>query len=315
MKNKNLWLLPTKHPSRLQLQMNGNLHIENGKTITLKSFQNIHITSDKEIRKNDWVLFKCNGATEIVRVTAINNNAFESKQGFGYGLEYCKKIILTTDQELIKDGVQAIDDDFLEWFVKNPSCEKVFITNDFEQVNQDNPILRGSTNSVHKYKISIPKEEPGQETLEEATVRIVGSGLYNSTTLFKLGAKWQQEQAKNKYSEEDLRQAFLDGEENMDYSDIHGWSSKLTQQQWFERFKTNNMETAGQILKKCPDYWQGGKAQYCEDDAKKAMIEFATLHVNEALRQASEKARIKIDVESTSLIVDKDSILNSYSFE
>jgi hypothetical protein len=37
----------------------------------------------------------------------------------------CQKIILTTDQELIKDGVQAIDDEFLEWFVKNPSCESV----------------------------------------------------------------------------------------------------------------------------------------------------------------------------------------------
>jgi hypothetical protein len=40
------------------------------------------------------------------------------------GKEVCK-IILTTDQDLIKDGVQAIDDEFLEWFVKNPSCEEV----------------------------------------------------------------------------------------------------------------------------------------------------------------------------------------------
>ena len=38
-----------------------------------------------------------------------------------------KKIIITTDQDLIKDGVQAIDDEFLEWFVKNPSCESVDI--------------------------------------------------------------------------------------------------------------------------------------------------------------------------------------------
>jgi hypothetical protein len=35
------------------------------------------------------------------------------------------KVILTTNKLLIKDGVQAIDDEFLEWFVKNPSCEEV----------------------------------------------------------------------------------------------------------------------------------------------------------------------------------------------
>ena len=36
-----------------------------------------------------------------------------------------KKIILTNDLELIKEGVQAIDDEFLEWFVKNPTFEYV----------------------------------------------------------------------------------------------------------------------------------------------------------------------------------------------
>lgn len=36
-----------------------------------------------------------------------------------------KKIILTTDPKLIADGVQSIDDNFLNWFVKNPSCESV----------------------------------------------------------------------------------------------------------------------------------------------------------------------------------------------
>ena len=34
-------------------------------------------------------------------------------------------MILIIDKDLIKDGVQAIDDTFLEWFVKNPSCESV----------------------------------------------------------------------------------------------------------------------------------------------------------------------------------------------
>lgn len=50
-----------------------------------------------------------------------------------------------------------------------------------------------------------------QETLEEATERM--------------------------YSEEDLREAFRQGMENMDYSEMYGWSSKLTEQEWFEQFK------------------------------------------------------------------------------
>jgi len=41
-----------------------------------------------------------------------------------------KEILLSTDTELQKDGVQAIDDEFLEWFVKNPSCEFVEIVDD-----------------------------------------------------------------------------------------------------------------------------------------------------------------------------------------
>lgn len=37
----------------------------------------------------------------------------------------CKKIILTTDKDLIDDNVQALTNTFLEWFVKNPNCEYV----------------------------------------------------------------------------------------------------------------------------------------------------------------------------------------------
>jgi hypothetical protein len=39
------------------------------------------------------------------------------------------------------------------------------------------------------------------------------------------------------YSEEDLREAFRQGQDNMDYSDIFGLDSKLTEQEWFNQFK------------------------------------------------------------------------------
>jgi hypothetical protein len=71
-----------------------------------------------------------------------------------------KKIILTTDQDLIKDGVQAIDDEFLEWFVKNPSCEEVEVV-----MNLCFLKVKIKESGIYGYKIIIPKEEPKQETL------------------------------------------------------------------------------------------------------------------------------------------------------
>jgi len=83
------------------------------------------------------------------------------------------------------------------------------------------------------------------ETLEEAAFRLYPkfiSDPYNPTedlmeeerNIFIAGAKWQAERM---YSEEDLREAFSQGEDNMDYSDTYGWTSKRTVQQWFEQFK------------------------------------------------------------------------------
>jgi hypothetical protein len=61
-----------------------------------------------------------------------------------------KEILLSTDDLLIKDGIQAIDDEFLEWFVKNPSCEEVEVEKDYCYGNLEH----------FDYKIIIPKEKP-----------------------------------------------------------------------------------------------------------------------------------------------------------
>jgi hypothetical protein len=81
-----------------------------------------------------------------------------------------------------------------------------------------------------------------EETLEEAAKEFFRKFKHtHSPVNYHLAlvefAKWQQEQDKNKYSEEDLREAFRQGQDNMDYSEIYGWDSKLTEQEWFEKFK------------------------------------------------------------------------------
>ena len=75
-----------------------------------------------------------------------------------------------------------------------------------------------------------------EETIEEAAERYQKNtyGIPLPQHTFFDGAKWQQERS---YSEEDLRQAFLDGQENVEYSEMYGFDSKLTEQEWFEQFK------------------------------------------------------------------------------
>lgn len=103
----------------------------------------IYITSDEEIKKDDWFL------------DIISNTIHQAKQGTGV-FNTRKKIILTTDQDLIKDGVQPIDDEFLEWFIKNPSCETVEIENGWGlEIDIETPY----------YKIIIPEEQTSEEEL------------------------------------------------------------------------------------------------------------------------------------------------------
>jgi hypothetical protein len=104
--------------------------------------QNIYITSDEEIKDGDWFL------TDDKRV--------EKCAPDWRAREWHKKIILTTDQDLIKNGVQAIDDEFLEFIVKNSSCEEV------ETFYSDKD-LEGYWRGIDEYQIIIPKEEPKQE--------------------------------------------------------------------------------------------------------------------------------------------------------
>jgi hypothetical protein len=138
---KNIHILPTSQLSRLKQNKITKKYSLVTKGIDLTSYTpvNIYITSDEEIKDECWIIPIDGVLYKLVGLDRI--------------LESDRKIILTTDQDLIKDGVQAIDDNFLEWFVKNPSCEKVEIFYEFPQPS--------------KYKIIIPSKESKQETLEE----------------------------------------------------------------------------------------------------------------------------------------------------
>jgi hypothetical protein len=182
---------------------------------TNKLIQNIYITSDEEIKEGDWLLIIDDFETYV-----------HKHKGDNLPTTYHKKIILTTDQDLIKDGVQVIDDEFLEWFVKNPSCEEVKIRKIGEEwiYNADVPkeepkqdysgvhlrhCYQGEYKDGCKYgENDCPAKplEPKQETLEEVAENMWLDPIKNLTSKmsFIAGAKWQQEQDKNKYNEEDM---------------------------------------------------------------------------------------------------------------
>jgi len=158
---KNIHVLPTDKPSRLckskitqKLSMTDVLSFYGDGTYN----QHIYVTSDEEVKEGDWfimsgfILRKCDYVDNYMIIDTTQGKHFFS---------VCKKIILTTDQDLIKDGVQAIDDEFLEWFVKNPSCEKVEVKKGFED---------GTAWGYNflDYKIIIPQEESNPFELPKA---------------------------------------------------------------------------------------------------------------------------------------------------
>ena len=108
---------------------------------TKESFnKHIYITSDKKIKNRDWYI-----ADNKVYRASVDH----MPELYTYS---CKKIILTTNDQLIKDGVQAIDEEFLKWVVKNPSCDfiRTLKVPYFDE-------------SSHSYLLAIPKEESKQE--------------------------------------------------------------------------------------------------------------------------------------------------------
>ena len=151
---KNIQVIPTDKPSRLlRAKSNGNIFLNHSKDFIFDTeyweYLNIYITNDEEIKEGDWYFI-----TESI-------SKCESKYEANDLTDICKKIILTTDQDLINDGVQAIDDEFLEWFVKNPSCEFVEWSSEKIEGSFDGEDWK------FNYGIVIPKEEPKQELLPD----------------------------------------------------------------------------------------------------------------------------------------------------
>jgi hypothetical protein len=123
---KNIFLLKTKGLDRNRGALFAD-SLEDGKLV--KNFYDsniewkdcayyhIYIISNEEIKIGDWYF-------DITLEQIVKANVNSDHNIY---IGSCKKIILTTDPDLIKDGVQAIDDEFLDFFVENPTFESIVV--------------------------------------------------------------------------------------------------------------------------------------------------------------------------------------------
>ena len=114
---KNLHVLPTDHPSRLRYNIKTRIWELNEfhKYHTdIKSTHNIYITSDEEIKMQDWCITAKGNLLQMI----------EGDTALGFALLGCKKIILTTDQELIVDGIEQISENVLLKIVEHINSGK-----------------------------------------------------------------------------------------------------------------------------------------------------------------------------------------------
>jgi hypothetical protein len=182
---KNIHLLPTEKYSDLVYSTSkyGGLFLSRHYSPMKEmgdSYQYIYITNDEEI-KDCWVL------------NTKRNEVYFCKDYLGIQPN-CKKIILTTNQELIADGVQAIDDKFLEWFIKNPSCEFVEIKNVISKYFECVSYI---------YKIIIREQEEDSEFKETNSIPTAKEFIEQNLIDYSDGGKAQ-------YIEEDVEKALIE---------------------------------------------------------------------------------------------------------
>ena len=222
---KNIHIIPTDKPSRLYLGDNGNLvlglmknSIENKNNDFTN--QNIYITSDEEIKEGDWYIIEFN-STKITKCTS------EQELISIEGRNDCKKIILTTDQDLIKDGVQSIDAEFLEGFCSKNGKVGYIESKQGRTCTNNCSVVCGECQIFDKKPITNLEKLLFPELVTELV------GYYKNTQLVEK-PKEVVEKTTKMYSEEEVLELLNKREKYTSQSPETDWFSIS---KWFEQFK------------------------------------------------------------------------------
>ena len=179
---KNIHLIETDKPSRLyKSKITQNLFISDVLSFSCDGTYNQHLyITSNEVIKEGWYFNNAIGVNKCVFVEDKDIKGL--KNLYGNKPRHLEKIILTTDENLINNGVQSIDDEFLNWFIKNPTCEEVKVA-DYGNILFDDKVF-------HMYKIVIPKkEEPNPFELPEVLPDDVFYESLDDSCIKELGQK------------------------------------------------------------------------------------------------------------------------------
>ena len=175
---RNIFIIKTDKPSRLFYNAGGALLYT-----TYQNYNgvNLYITSDEEVRENEWCLDQDSTLFQ-------NGNNPVSNTADYYGS--MKKIILTTDEDLIAKGVQSIDEEFLQWFVKNPTCTKVEV-----DVVIVKPHYSYPRDGINHYNIIMPKEPTFENSIENSiNIISIANSMFRKkedTDIPVINSKWR----------------------------------------------------------------------------------------------------------------------------
>jgi hypothetical protein len=257
---KNIHLIKTDNPSRLHLGDSGLVLCDFYFSRNTVNGQNIYITSDEEIKIEDYAYHKVFGVGKIIYVDGKDCFVtLKTKPTDGSvttpwkrNIPDIRKIILTTDQDLIADGIQEIDDEFLEWFVKNPSCEFVEV-NDIKTI----PSLQlGSPNGHLMYKIIIPQKELKQSSMNKDSI----DKFLDSLSDEELKEKWNKY---NKHSKQEnsvtisefiknIKQETLEeAAERLTYNDNLSWENNYAKESFIQgaKYQAERMYSEEEVIK------------------------------------------------------------------
>ncbi len=213
---KNIHILPTDQKSRLHCYFELNkIYTLSKEPLNWRTAHHIYITSDEEIKEGDYgidlddnSLFKCKSKYgEEFTSELLKNGNLRGLSDY----DNCKKIILTTDSTLIVDGIQSIDDEFLEWFCSNNGNVdyvdvegwwrdyKIILPQEEPKTNLEKLPFPKLVEEFVKYYKQVPLvDESKEETLEEAAEKYAeGWGENDDVKSFIAGVKWQAERMYN----------------------------------------------------------------------------------------------------------------------
>lgn len=148
---KNIHLIESKAATTIIVDQAGNLQFDD--TRYLGSYLNVYVTDKIQPQLNDWVLDLEDNTLGIVTDAKDPHNLIVAYRNAGTGLccavDGCyesekfpiQRIVITSDTQLIDQGVQEAPQDFLEWLCKNQESEEVEIVKDVDSNHWRFPYL------------------------------------------------------------------------------------------------------------------------------------------------------------------------------